>query len=89
MKEILGTVLLIILLTVTATLCSCAPEGPQPEMFPNLGQGAMIIPAGTKIGDIVTEKDGAYFQEDGPLEILVLPKGTMERVKIESGPRHI
>jgi len=69
-----------ILLLVMLLLCGCE-EAMQPERHPEFGQKWMKVPAGTKIGNEITEKDGMYFREDVPLDIFVFPQGMLDMLK--------
>lgn len=51
-------------------LCGCRPESAQPVLHKQLGQKWMMIPAGTRIGNITTERPGVYFRDDIPANVI-------------------
>ena len=61
-------------LALLILLCSCTstPYSAQPVLHKQLGQKWMVVPAGTRIGNEVTEHAGVYFRFDVPSEVLKL-----------------
>ena len=73
------TIIILIALTVFlfASVCGCHEALTQPIQASPGDQRMMMVPVGTRIGDVVTDANGMYFNEHFPGEVFILPPGSV------------
>jgi hypothetical protein len=78
----LEMVVVLIILYLIATAVGCSPTV-QPIQIEPGEQRIMLIPKGTRIGDVVTDANGLYIGEEFPGDVLLLPPGSVDEMQRE------
>ena len=90
MRRSIQTIILIALtIFLFASVCGCHEALTQPIQAGSGDQRIMIIPAGTRIGDIITDANGVYINEHFPGEVYLLPPGSVIEPVTEQEERYL